>query len=100
MGEGINRSALKKLFQLLESWATDIKFLLNIVIAEKDRIVATRHAINGDCPSLYYCVDEESFPGAKLVASEPLTESTHWQTVPEYHLLVLHRNKAPHLGKL
>ncbi len=91
---------LKKLFQLLESWATDVKLLLNIVIAERDRIVATRHAINGVCPSLYYCTEEENFPDARLVASEPLTESTHWQAVPEYHLLVLHRDKAPQLEKL
>jgi len=91
---------LMRLFQLLESWATDVKLLLNIVIAEKDRIVATRHAINGDCPSLYYCVDEKNFPDAKLVASEALTESTCWKTVPEHHLLVLQRNEAPHLKEL
>ncbi|MEE8388302.1 MAG: ergothioneine biosynthesis protein EgtC [Acidiferrobacterales bacterium] len=96
--EGIPVEAgLRKLSQLLQGWASDVKLLLNFVIAEKDRIVAMRHAINGDCPSLYYCVNEKSFPEGKLVASEPLTESGNWQAIPEHHLLILSRDGAPQL---
>lgn len=99
--QGISVEAgIRKLMQLLQQWAGDVKLLLNFVIADKDRIVAMRHAINGECPSLYYCVDEESFPDAKLVASEPLTKSESWQSVPEHHLLILHRDRAPQLEKL
>lgn len=101
MMEGIPVEAgLRKLFQQLEEWAGNVKLLLNFVVAEKDRIVAIRHAINGDSPSLYYCEHEESFPQGKLVASEPLTESESWQVLPEHQLLVLHRDRAPHLEAL
>jgi len=91
---------LKKLFHLLESWATDVKLLLNIVIAERDRIIATRHAINGECPSLYYCADDSEFAGGTLVASEPLTASESWQAVPEHNLLVIGRKSEPQLTSL
>jgi len=99
--DGVSVEAgLRQLFKLLEGWADDVKLLLNFVVAEKDRIVATRHAINGNSPSLYYCINEESFPGGQLVASEPLTESKDWKAIPEHHSLILQLGQAPLLEKM
>lgn len=101
MLEGVSvESALRILVQLLKEWAGDVKLLLNFVVAEKDRIIALRHAINGECPSLYYCVDEKSFPQGQLIASEPLSKNGTWQPIPEHHLLTLHRDQAPELEPL
>jgi glutamine amidotransferase len=82
-------SGLAQMLDLLVGWARDVRLLLNLVIAERNRIVATRHAINGDCPTLYYSTAEPDFPGAGLVASEPLTASGAWQAVPEHSLLTI-----------
>jgi glutamine amidotransferase len=92
--------AIRELFKLLESWAVDVRLLLNIVIARKDSIVATRHAINGEPPSLYYSVDNPFFPDAGLIASEPLTDKNDWIEVPDHHLLVMSRKRKPELKEL
>lgn len=92
--------ALPELFKLLAKWAGQVRLLLNIVIATKDTIIATRHAINGSSPSLYYSVSDPLFPGAKLVASEPLTDRVNWVEVPEHHTLRLSRTDAPVLTAL
>jgi glutamine amidotransferase len=92
--------ALPEMFRLLTKWAGDVRLLLNIVIAQKDAIIATRHAINGDSPSLYYSDSDPAFPDGKLVASEPLTDRANWIEVPEHHILWLSRKKEPVLTPL
>jgi glutamine amidotransferase len=92
--------ALPELFRLLAKWAGDVRLLLNIVIAKKDTVIATRHAINGSSPSLYYSVSDPLFPGASLIASEPLTDRANWIEVPEHHILRLSRTNAPVLTVL
>lgn len=68
----------------LSEIVTDEKVLLNLIIGDGSQFYALRHAINGHCPSLYYSVDEDDFPEAIVIASEALTESGKWQTVPEH----------------
>jgi len=63
--------------------------LLNLVIGDGEKIFASRHAINGDCPSLYYNVQDELYPGGQLIVSEPFHESTNWRQVPEHHIITL-----------
>ncbi|MCG6974904.1 MAG: ergothioneine biosynthesis protein EgtC [Acidiferrobacterales bacterium] len=92
--------ALPEMFRLLTKWAGDVRLLLNIVIAQTNAIVATRHAINGDSPSLYYSVSDPLFPDSKLVASEPLTDRSNWIEVPEHHILLLSRDSEPVLTAL
>ncbi len=87
--------AIEQLLKLLNKWAGDVRLLLNIVIADKDRIIATRYAINGEPPSLYYCTNEPDFPGGKLVASEALTKSKNWLSIPEQHMLMLTKDGEP-----
>ena len=83
-------AAIGEVFNLVTDWCGDREALLNLVVTDGERIYAARHAVNHDCPSLYYTTDDERFPeGAQLVASERLTEAEFWQPVPEHHLLIL-----------
>jgi len=59
------------------------------VIGNGEKIFASRHAINGECPSLYYNVRDELYPGGQLIVSEPFHESTNWRQVPEHHIITL-----------
>lgn len=89
--------ALSECFTLVEEWLGDDEALLNLLITDGELLYATRHAFNHDCPSLYYTTDDESFPGAQLIASEPMTESGLWQPVAEHHLLVIGNDDPPEL---
>lgn len=71
--------------------------LLNLILTDGERIYALRHALNGECPSLYFTADDEDFADGYLVASEPLTDSRFWQPVPPHHLLILEREQPPEL---
>lgn len=74
--------------------------LLNIVIADGERVLAIRHAINGECPSLYFTTREADYPDATLISSEKLTRHDSWSAVPEHHGLLLEPGKAPSLFPL
>jgi glutamine amidotransferase len=89
--------AVVEMFELLGAWLANGRGLLNIVVTEGERIYAARHAVNLECPSLYYTIDDEAFPEAQLVASEPLTKSEFWQPVPPHHLLILDPAEPPEL---
>ncbi|MDQ2693890.1 MAG: class II glutamine amidotransferase [Pseudomonadota bacterium] len=89
--------ALGALFELLAEWLDGRAALLNVVVSDGRRLYAARHAINDACPSLYYSLDDDAFPGGQLVASERLTGAGFWQPVPEHHLLVLDPQEPPEL---
>ena len=93
---GALRDALGTLTTLLG----DTRALLNIVIADAGRILAIRHAINGECPSLYFTDHEADYPEATLISSEKLTPHSSWSAVPEHHGLLLETGKAPSLFPL
>jgi glutamine amidotransferase len=92
--------AIAELFNMIENWTGDQDALLNLIITDGELVYATRHAINHDCPSLYYTTDDESFPDAQLIASEAMTETGLWQPVPEHHILVLSNDEPPELVAL
>ena len=86
---------------LVADWVGNQEALLNLIVTDGDRIYAARHALNHDCPSLYYTTDDEHFPdGAQIVASERLTDAEFWQPVPENHLLILDPEQPPELLSL
>lgn len=89
--------ALAESFSLLDDWTGEKPALLNVIVSDGERLYATRHALNDDCPSLYYTTDDEAFPGAQLVASERLTDAAFWQPVPEHHILILDPDEPPEL---
>ena len=63
--------------------------LLNIIICDGSSIYITRHAVNGQSPSLYYAVNTALFTDAVVVASEPLTEDKRWLAVPDHSLMIV-----------
>jgi len=93
-------SALAELMQQVEGWLDGSRALLTLVVSDGERLYALRHACGDDCPTLYYTTDDETFPAAQLIASEPLTESGVWQSVPEHQILILDPEEPPELLSL
>lgn len=93
-------AALQDILSTLEISLRDISSMLNIIVSDGDKIYAARHATNRECPPLYYTTDDSRFPGGKLVATEPLTDSDNWQMIPEHHLLVLDNNNSVRITRL
>ena len=90
--------ALGEAFSTLEAWLGEETALLNVILSDGRRVIASRHAINAPCPSLYYTTDDETFPdGGVVVASEPLTDRERWRPVPPGHLLILDPDEPPEL---
>lgn len=73
--------AFHALVRLLGDWAGDRKVLLNIIVSDGHHLAFMRHALNAEPPSLYVTEAPPGFPGATLVASEPLTETGAWQAL-------------------
>jgi len=92
--------AIRFTLSQLDDWLGDKTALLNIMVTDGKLIYATRHAINHDCPSLYYTTDDEDFPNGQLIASERLTHSEFWQPVPEHHILILEDSSPASLNAL
>jgi glutamine amidotransferase len=93
-------TALAELMQRIAEWSNGVRCLLNVVVSDGERIYAVRHALEDDCPSLYYTTDDEMFGGAQLVASERLTGSSLWRCVPEHQILILDPEAPPELLSL
>jgi len=93
-------NALVELMQQVEHWADGCRALLTLVVSDGERLYAVRHACGDDCPTLYYTTDDESFPNAQLIVSEPLTETGVWQSVPEHQILILDPEEPPELLSL
>ncbi len=90
--------ALGEAFSTIEAWLGADTALLNVILSDGRRIIASRHAINAPCPSLYYTTDDETFPeDSVVVASEPLTDRERWRPVPSGHLLILDPDEPPEL---
>lgn len=90
-------AALVELLRRVEQWSNGCRCLLNLVVSDGERLYAVRHALEDDCPSLYYTTDDEMFPNAQLIASERLTDSSFWQSVPEHQILILDPEEPPEL---
>ncbi|OBS08602.1 ergothioneine biosynthesis protein EgtC [Acidihalobacter prosperus] len=91
-------AAIGEALGLISDWTGEGSSLLNLVLSDGERVYAARHAVNGECPSLYYSIDDERFPeGAQLVASEPLNDRAFWQPVPDHHILILDPEAPPEL---
>lgn len=64
---------------------------LNFLMSDGANIYAVRHARGFDCATLYLLTETAEFPGATLVASEPLFDGP-WRALPPNSLTVLSRN--------
>lgn len=89
--------AIAVMFELLDEWIADAPAMLNLLVSDGEAVYAARHALNEACPSLYYTTDDDSFPGAQLIASERLTDSEYWRAVPDHSILILDPEQPPEL---
>lgn len=86
-----------KLCKITDKILDGASALMNIVIGDGTKVYCLRHAINGECPSLYFNLNDENFPGGQLVASEPLTTSDFWEPVPVHHIFVMDGANDPQI---
>ncbi|MDH5648880.1 MAG: ergothioneine biosynthesis protein EgtC [Gammaproteobacteria bacterium] len=91
---------IRQMLTEIENQLGDKKALLNIVIADKQSITAVRHALNGECPTLYYTSTDQDYPGASLIASEKLTPSSGWQAVSDHSVVVMRSGNPVELTSL
>ncbi len=88
-------SALKLTLGSVEDWLDEGQdALLNIIVSDGQQLCAIRHAISGQCPSLYMNHQHETFPDGILVCSECMDEDPGWQSLDEHSLLLV----DPHSG--
>lgn len=73
--------------------------LLNLIVSDGKRLVAVRHAVGADCPSLYFRGRGEGWPG-HVVASEPLTDDPAWEAVPAHHVVEIGPGDEPRVYAL
>ena len=82
-------NALISAMKDLKSICSDsVSALLNIVISDGDSLYACRHALNANCPSLYYLFKEDNV----WLASEPLSPNDAWVTFPEHSIIRFNRS--------
>lgn len=80
-------TAIRECFKQLEKWLGKERSLLNVMMSDGLQIIATTHAINGECPTLYYGKDIDGFPPhSQMIVSERLNEDPHWYTIPAHHI--------------
>ncbi|MCK4709413.1 MAG: class II glutamine amidotransferase, partial [Gammaproteobacteria bacterium] len=93
--------AIRESFQQLKKWLGKERALLNILLSDGVQIIATSYAVNGECPSLYYGKDIESFPRhSQLLVSERLNDDTHWQPVQTNSIIKLRPGVPMEIQKL
>lgn len=90
------RAALHATTQEVRDLATerDLEAQLNLILTDGATLLATRASNQPVSNSLYTAHQHGAFPGAALVASEPLDDGP-WDQVPDQHLVVLHAGEPP-----
>lgn len=75
--------------QALQALDPGAESLLNVAITDGASLVVARHALQGECPSLYATDSHPDFAGGWLVASERFDDHPGWTAVPPHTLLIL-----------
>lgn len=78
-----------KLVEIIEQDLGSCKVLLNLLLSDGKSVCAIRHAINGESPSLYTTNSDPDYSNAHLIASERLTPSKHWESVPDHYMVTI-----------
>lgn len=94
-------NAIQNAFAILATWLEKERALLNIVLTDGVQVVAAKHAINGESPSLYYahnaaCFDQHSY----VISSECFDNDSAWKTFPDHHLMILRPGHEPTMEKI
>lgn len=69
--------------EALVALAPEARMTLNFILSDGRRLVASRLARGADAPSLFWLAGHARFPGAALIASEPLFDDDAWTPLPE-----------------
>ena len=86
--------ALKLTFNDIKQLIKTKPALLNIMLSDGDTIIASKYALNGECPSLYYGHSINEFPdNSQLLVSEPLNNDDHWLAIKDQSFLVIRNNQ-------
>jgi gamma-glutamyl hercynylcysteine S-oxide hydrolase len=64
--------------------------VLNLALADASGVAVSRAGYKKPGASLYILRDGARWPGASLVASEPLDDDPGWAPVPDRHIVALH----------
>jgi glutamine amidotransferase len=93
--------AIARTFQTLSDIIDQECALLNIMLTNGECIYASRYAINGECPSLYYGKGITGFPpGSQLLVSEALNDDANWQAIDANQLITISLDQAMELTPL
>ena len=93
--------ALQHTFDNIQNVIGDKRSLLNIHLSDGECIFASKHAINGLCPTLYYGKNIAGFPNnSQLLSSEPLNDDDNWQAIKDHCIIILQANKQIELINL
>ncbi len=91
------QAALTQTIEWCKQHLSDHKAMLNIILSDGIEIVAVRLAINETPPTLYLaCNDQTHLPeGAKIIASEPFSETQNWQEILPGEMIICHQHQRP-----
>jgi glutamine amidotransferase len=82
-------AALAGMIVELDEFSAGSRALLNFIVCSNEQLVALRHAIGDECPSLYYHVEGDDNQRSVRIASEALTAEVGWISIGENQLLVV-----------
>ncbi|NEP44117.1 MAG: class II glutamine amidotransferase, partial [Okeania sp. SIO2H7] len=87
------KTALKTTLKVLTELADlhQVKVLANAIVTDGHQLIASRFALDAPPPSLYWIEDCDRFPGAVIIASEPLFEGD-WNPCPEQSMITVAEN--------
>ncbi|HHP7231738.1 MAG TPA: ergothioneine biosynthesis protein EgtC [Xenococcaceae cyanobacterium] len=85
--------ALKKALQQLEALAEQDQIYVsaNIILADGDRLIASRFANRQPQPTLYWLQDDPIYANGVIIASEPMFEG-NWQSLPHSSIITIGKN--------
>ena len=94
-------AALQQTFNDIADLTNDKRSLLNIMLSDGETIYASKHAINGLCPSLYYGLSIDGFPeNSQLLVSEKLNDDNNWQAIDDNSIIIIQPNQKIELLKI
>ncbi len=90
-GDGSLAGALRETVARVRGWAEESSLVatLDLIVTDGETIVACRACTVPPAPSLYIVEDSPAFPGAVIVASEPIVPGESWRPIAEGTLVTI-----------
>jgi glutamine amidotransferase len=76
-----------------------VSFRANVVISDGHHLIASRYALGTVAPTLYWLMDDPTYPDAVIIASEPLFTG-NWKSVPNGSIIRVEKNLEIHIEQL